>query len=89
MDQYICINDTFTGEQRNKIPFLPKKDLIYTLQEIVDSGHPSRPEGFIFEELPNPPLKDGYRVNFRPSRFRPLDKININNLIKETNEIFS
>lgn len=82
MDNFKCINSTFTAEQRQKIKFLPEKGKIYELLEIIPSGLSTRPEGFVFKELPNPNLPDGTRVSFRPSRFVPVDKVDIDSILE-------
>lgn len=73
LDKFKCINDTFTSEQTAKILYLPKKGEVYTLIEICKTPIPSKPEGYIFQELPNDDLPDGTKISFRPSRFVPVD----------------
>lgn len=82
MDSYKCINDTFTAMQRRGFKELPVKGKIYTLREIVNSPIDNK-EGWLFEELSNPRHPNGQEYSFRPSRFVPVDKVDIDSLIEE------
>jgi hypothetical protein len=53
MDEYLCINDVFTAEQKRGFENLPVKGETYTLKEEVKSTIDNK-IGLAFYELPNP-----------------------------------
>lgn len=81
MDNYRCINDVFGSHARSIFKSLPVKGKIYTLKEIVNSSIDGK-EGWTFEELPNPKHPNGQEYSFRPSRFVPVDKVDVDSLIE-------
>lgn len=75
--EVICINDTFSDEQRQKIPHLPVKDRIYTIRDVVRYIFEGR-AGFLLEEIHNPEVDHPsglgtFEPNFAVSRFRNID----------------
>jgi hypothetical protein len=73
MDEYLCINDVFTAEQKRGFENLPVKGETYTLKEEVKSTIDNK-IGLVFYELPNPSHPNGQEYSFRPSRFVKVDK---------------
>ncbi len=84
MNDYTCINDVFTTQQKEIFESLPVKGEKYTLKEEVVSSIDGK-KGFIFYELPNPCHPNGQEFSFRPSRFVKVDKTHITSeeMIKE------
>ena len=73
MDEYLCINDVFTAEQKRGFENLPVKGETYTLKEEVKSAIDNK-IGLVFYELPNPSHPNGQEYSFRPNRFVKVDK---------------
>jgi hypothetical protein len=73
MDEFICINDVFTHQQKQIFESLPVKGETYTLKEEVVSTIDGK-KGLVFYELPNPCHPNGQEYSFRPSRFRIAEK---------------
>jgi hypothetical protein len=73
MDEYLCINDVFTAEQKRGFENLPVKGETYTLKEEVKSAIDNK-IGLVFYELPNPSHPNGQEYSFRPGRFVKVDK---------------
>lgn len=72
-NQYICINDVFTAQQKAGFENLPVKGETYTLKEEVKSLIDGK-IGYVFYELPNPQHPNGQEYSFRPSRFVKIEK---------------
>jgi len=73
MDEFICINDVFTHQQKQIFESLPVKGEAYTLKEEVVSVIDGK-KGLVFYELSNPCHPNGQEFSFRPSRFRLVEK---------------
>lgn len=72
MDEFICINDVFTAQQKLIFENLPVKGNTYTLKEEVVSAIDGK-KGLVFYELHNPTHPNGQEYSFRPSRFKISD----------------
>jgi hypothetical protein len=72
-NQFICINDVFTAQQKKLFRNLPIKGELYTLKEEVVSSIDGK-KGYVFYELENDCHPNGQEYSFRPSRFVPLEK---------------
>lgn len=72
MDEFLCINDVFTTQQKQAFESLPVKGEKYTLKEEVVSLIDGK-KGLVFYELPNPCHPNGQEYSFRPSRFKQLE----------------
>ncbi|GEO08764.1 hypothetical protein [Segetibacter aerophilus] len=68
MNEFLCINDVFTAEQKAGFENLPVKGERYTLKEEVVSSIDSK-KAYVFYELPNPCHPNGQEYSFRQSRF--------------------
>ncbi|MDB5193146.1 MAG: hypothetical protein JWQ96_2709 [Segetibacter sp.] len=73
MNEYLCINDVFTANQKAIFQSLPVKGESYTLKEEVVSPIDGK-KGLVFYELQNPQHPNGQEYSFRPSRFKIADK---------------
>jgi hypothetical protein len=82
MDEYLCINDVFTTQQKQIFENLPIKGENYTLKEEVIS-HVDGKKGLIFYELSNPCHPNGQEYSFRPSRFKLAEKDKTLELVEE------
>ena len=71
MNEFLCINDVFTTQQKQVFENLPVKGEKYTLKEEVVSLIDGK-KGLVFYELPNPSHPNGQEYSFRPSRFKEL-----------------
>ncbi|MCW3080365.1 hypothetical protein [Segetibacter sp.] len=69
MNEFLCINDVFTTQQKQSFESLPVKGEKYTLKEEVVSLIDGK-KGYVFYELPNPSHPNGQEYSFRPSRFK-------------------
>lgn len=69
MNEFLCINDVFTTQQKQLFENLPVKGEKYTLKEEVVSLIDGK-KGLVFYELPNPAHPNGQEFSFRPSRFK-------------------
>lgn len=69
MNEFLCINDVFTTQQKQAFENLPVKGEKYTLKEEVVSLIDGK-VGYVFYELPNPCHPNGQEYSFRPSRFK-------------------
>ena len=74
MDEFVCINDVFTHQQKQIFENLPVKGESYTLKEEVISSIDGK-KGLVFYELTNPCHPNGQEYSFRPSRFRKNSKL--------------
>ena len=73
----VCINDTFSEEQKAMIPNRPVRDNHYTVDEILITR---RGKAVTLVELDNPPLMHPsgagtFIPSFDINRFRELDKV--------------
>ena len=71
----VCVDETFSTFVQLNIPFLPKKDKIYTVREVQNVTHLS----LLLEEIVNPKMlfKAGYlEPSFMLYHFKPLDQYN-------------
>lgn len=72
----VCINDSFTEEQKAMIPHRPVKDHHYTIDEVLITR---RGKAVTLVELDNPPLMHPsgagtFIPSFDINRFRELDE---------------
>jgi hypothetical protein len=74
MNEFLCINDVFTTQQKQSFENLPVKGEKYTLKEEVVSLIDGK-KGYVFYELPNPSHPNGQEYSFRPSRFKETFEI--------------
>ena len=73
----VCINDTFSEEQKAMIPNRPVRDSYYTVDEILITR---RGKAVTLVELDNPPLMHPsgagtFIPSFDINRFRELDEV--------------
>jgi hypothetical protein len=84
MNEFVCINDVFTHQQKQIFENLPVKGETYTLKEEVVSTIDGK-KGLVFYELSNPCHPNGQEYSFRPSRFRLAEKTKEAILVEKEN----
>jgi hypothetical protein len=68
--QVECIDDTFTEEQIEKIPYRPVKGEIYTIR---GREHTARGLGYLLHEIHNPVIVSiNMEPNFNAKRFKKV-----------------
>lgn len=84
----VCVDAMFDARSIALIPNRPKKDLVYTVREIIE--HPEVAAiGLLLNEITNPELKHAtkghmFEPTFSINRFVPLDwEIKEDDLVKE------
>ena len=90
MQQIICINDTFTPEQKAHIPNLPVENKIYTIRDLFNTDNGM---AIHLNEIHNPRLNGGsigtntfsFEPSFSVERFTDLlgRPLNVEELRKE------
>ena len=82
-----CINDKNFIDPLNLIKEFPVKGEVYN---VVGRNHTQGfGLGYILEELNNPLMPDGTKVGFSAKRFKPVDNIDLTELLTLEHTIFT